>query len=31
VDFCGKVLMLKNEFAKVSELLEQFRKGFDQE
>jgi hypothetical protein len=31
VDFCGKVLMLKNEFGKVSEFLEEFGKGFGQE
>ena len=31
VDFCGKVLMLKNEFGKVSEFLEAFKIGFDQQ
>jgi hypothetical protein len=29
VDFCGKVLMLKNEFGKVSEFLEVYKLGFD--
>jgi hypothetical protein len=30
VDFCGKVLMLKNEFGKVSEFLEQLKIGLYQ-
>jgi hypothetical protein len=30
-NFCGDVLMLKNEFGKVSEFLEEFGKGFGQE
>jgi hypothetical protein len=31
VNFCGDVKMLKNEFAKVSEFLEKFGFGFEQE
>ena len=30
-DFCGDVLKLKNEFAKVSEFLNEIRIGFGQE